>query len=57
MTTMTSLVRQAAMLAFAVAPILHAQSGSSIARRVAQAPDGEVRMTYATRPSVSRAGS
>jgi HEAT repeat protein len=33
------------------ARLLHAQSGSSIARRVAQAPDGEVRMTFASRPS------
>jgi HEAT repeat protein len=31
---------------------LHAQAGSSIARRVAAAPDGEVRLTYATRSNV-----
>jgi HEAT repeat protein len=34
------------------APALGAQAGSSIARRVAAAPDGEVRMTYATRGDV-----
>jgi HEAT repeat protein len=37
---------------FGLAPALGAQAGSSIARRVAAAPDGEVRMTYATRSSV-----
>jgi len=39
---------------FAAAPALGAQgeTGSSIARRVAAAPDGEVRMTYATRGNV-----
>ena len=37
---------------FAAAPALGAQAGSSIARRVAAAPDGEVRMTYATRTDV-----
>jgi HEAT repeat protein len=35
-----------------VAPALGAQAGTSIARRVAAAPDGEVRLTYATRPDV-----
>jgi HEAT repeat protein len=40
------------LLVITLAPALHAQAGSSIARRVAQAPDGEVRMTYATRSSV-----
>jgi HEAT repeat protein len=35
-----------------MAPALGAQSGSSIARRVAAAPDGEVRLSYATRSSV-----
>jgi HEAT repeat protein len=33
-------------------PALGAQAGSNIARRVAAAPDGDVRMTYATRASV-----
>lgn len=37
---------------FAAAPALGAQAGSSIARRVAAAPDGEVRLTYATRDNV-----
>ncbi len=39
---------------FAAAPALGAQgaAGSSIARRVATAPDGEVRITYATRSNV-----
>ena len=37
---------------FATAPALGAQAGSSIARRVAAAPDGEVRVTYATRSNV-----
>jgi hypothetical protein len=35
-----------------LAPALGAQAGSSIARRVAAAPDGEVRLTYATRSNV-----
>ena len=36
-----------------LAPALGAQAtGASIARRVAAAPDGEVRLTYATRPDV-----
>ena len=39
-------------LALTLAPALGAQSGTSIARRVAAAPDGEVRLTYATRPEV-----
>ena len=39
-------------LALMVAPALGAQQGSSIARRVAAAPDGEVRLAYATRPDV-----
>ena len=34
------------------APALGAQAGSSLARRVAAAPDGEVRLTYATRSNV-----
>jgi HEAT repeat protein len=33
-------------------PALGAQAGSSIARRVAAAPDGEVRLSYATRSNV-----
>jgi HEAT repeat protein len=52
---MPTIGRRALALALILAPSLHAahaQSGTSIARRVAQAPDGEVRMTYATRPNV-----
>ena len=37
---------------FAMAPALGAQAGSSIARRVAATPDGEVRLSYATRGDV-----
>ena len=39
-------------LALMLAPALGAQQGSTIARRVAAAPDGEVRLAYATRPDV-----
>ena len=39
-------------LALTLAPALGAQPGSSIARRVAAAPDGEVRLTYTTRSDV-----
>ncbi|HKH93481.1 MAG TPA: HEAT repeat domain-containing protein [Gemmatimonadaceae bacterium] len=39
-------------LAMTLAPALGAQPGSSIARRVAAAPDGEVRLTYTTRSDV-----
>ena len=39
-------------LALTLAPALGAQNGTSIARRVAAAPDGEVRLSYATRPDV-----
>jgi len=35
-----------------LAPALGAQAGSSIARRVAAAPDGEVRLAFATRDNV-----
>lgn len=45
---MTTLSR-AALLVSAMAATAGAQSGSSIASRVAAAPDGEVRMTYASR--------
>src|SRR5690242_13934191 len=38
------------LLAVAVAPTLGAQSAATIAARVANAPDGEVRLTYASRP-------
>ena len=48
---MTSIVRYATFLLVALAPALRAQAGSSIARRVADAPNGEVRMTYASRSS------
>jgi hypothetical protein len=39
-------------LALTLAPALGAQPGSTIARRVAAAPEGEVRLAYATRPDV-----
>jgi len=39
-------------LALTLAPALGAQPGSTIARRVAAAPDGEVRLSYATRADV-----
>ena len=39
-------------LALMLTPSLGAQQGSTIARRVATAPDGEVRLAYATRPDV-----
>jgi len=39
------------VLAIALAPTLRAQSAATIAARVASAPDGEVRMTYASRPN------
>jgi HEAT repeat protein len=52
MTTMKTIPRYVALLVVALAPGLRAQAGSSIERRVAQAPDGEVHLTYATRPSV-----
>jgi HEAT repeat protein len=44
-------IRRAIVLSLALAPTLHAQAGSAIARRVAQAPDGEVRLTYTSRPT------
>ena len=46
---MTSLRASLALLAIAGAPVLGAQSATTIAARVAGAPDGEVRMTYASR--------
>jgi hypothetical protein len=39
-------------LALIVAPSLGAQQGTDLARRVSAAPDGEVRVTYATRAGV-----
>ena len=39
-------------LALTLAPALGAQPGSTISRRVAAAPDGEVRLAYATRSDV-----
>ena len=48
---MRDIVRHAAVLTLSLASLLHAQSGSSIARRVAQAPNGEVRLTYTSRPT------
>jgi HEAT repeat protein len=42
----------ASTLTLVVTPALGAQAGSSIARRVVAAPDGDVRMTYATRDNV-----
>jgi HEAT repeat protein len=46
-TTLASLA-----LALTLAPALGAQPGSTIARRVAAAPDGEVRLAYTTRSDV-----
>ena len=39
-----------ALLTIAVAPSLGAQSAATIAARIASAPDGEVRISYASRP-------
>ena len=47
---MTSFRKSLVLLAIAVAPSLGAQSAATVAARVASAPDGEVRMTYASRP-------
>jgi len=47
---MTHIRASVFVLAVAVAPTLGAQSASTIAARVASAPDGDVRMTYASRP-------
>ncbi|MDB4882556.1 MAG: hypothetical protein JWL95_1322 [Gemmatimonadetes bacterium] len=50
---MTSIARYlcaCTAFALAAAPVAGAQAGSAIARRIASAPDGEVRMTYASRP-------
>jgi HEAT repeat protein len=47
---MTSFRASLILLGVAVAPALRAQSAGTIAARVAGAPDGEVRMTYAARP-------
>src|SRR5262245_23199582 len=47
-----SLASIALVSTIGLAPALGAQAGSSIARRVAAAPDGDVRMTYATRDNV-----
>ena len=44
-------------LALVLAPALGAQQGSPIARRIAAAPDGEVRLAYTTRPSVCGDGT
>jgi hypothetical protein len=46
-TTLASLA-----LALTLAPALGAQPGSTIARRVAAAPDGELRLAYTTRSDV-----
>jgi HEAT repeat protein len=46
---MMRLGRSLALLTMAVAPAVSAQSAATIAARVAGAPDGEVRMTYASR--------
>ena len=46
-----------AVLTVAIVPALGAQSASTIAARVASAPDGEVRMTYASRPDACGDGS
>ena len=47
---MTNLRASLVLLALAGAPALGAQSAATIAARLAGAPDGEVRMTYASRP-------
>jgi len=47
---MTRVRASLVLLAVAVAPPLGAQSAATIAARVARAPDGEVRLTYASRP-------
>ncbi|HEX6600571.1 MAG TPA: HEAT repeat domain-containing protein [Gemmatimonadaceae bacterium] len=47
---MTSVRASLVLLAVAIAPTLGAQSAATIAARVANAPDGEVRLTYASRP-------
>lgn len=47
---MASFRTSLALLTLAVAPSLAAQSAATIAARVASAPDGEVRMTYLSRP-------
>ena len=52
MTTMRHTPLASLALALTLAPALGAQTGSTIARRVAAAPDGEVRLAYATRPDV-----
>ena len=52
MTTMRHIPLASLALALTLAPALGAQAGSTIARRVAAAPDGEVRLAYATRPDV-----
>ncbi|HEV7993141.1 MAG TPA: hypothetical protein VGP25_15045 [Gemmatimonadaceae bacterium] len=48
---MLTTIRRTTMLALVLAPSLQAQSGSDIARRVAQAPDGEVHLSFASRAS------
>ena len=47
---MTRVAASLAFLTIAVATPVGAQSAATIAARVAGAPDGEVRMTYASRP-------
>ena len=49
---MKAIGRLVSVIVVTLAPALQAQAGSNIARRVAQAPNGEMRLTYATRPSV-----
>jgi hypothetical protein len=54
---MTRLGTSFALLALAIVPAASAQSAAAIAARVAAAPDGEVRLTYASRPDVCGDGS
>ena len=51
-TTRLAGVALALTTSMTLAPAVGAQDGGSIARRVAAAPDGEVRLTYATRSDV-----
>jgi hypothetical protein len=54
---MTNLRTSLVLLAVAIAPAASAQSAASIAARVVAAPDGEVRLAYASRPDVCGDGS
>jgi hypothetical protein len=54
---MTKLRTSFVLLAVAFAPAASAQSAAAIAARVTAAPDGEVRLAYASRPDVCGDGS